>query len=58
MKIRFCDIPLHKEFYYKGHQATKHDMYTIFIPRLGSDGFIFVDEKEEIEIFLYEGDSI
>lgn len=46
----FRDIPIGTEILYKGHYAKKTKPNEIQIPRLGTNGFLHIDNEQEIEV--------
>lgn len=50
MKIKFSDLPKGQAVLFNGQYAIKQDSKTLFISRLGVDGYIQVDPEQEFEV--------
>ena len=48
--MTFKDIPIGSDVLYNGHYAIKTKPNEIQIPRLGTNGFIYIDSEQEIEV--------
>lgn len=55
-KILFRDLEKGKSFLFNGAYAIKIDNKRIHVTKLGTDGFIELDENEELEISEDEND--
>lgn len=56
MKILFRDLEKGKAILFNGSYAIKIDSKRIHVTKLGVDGFIELDENEELEISEEEND--
>jgi len=56
MKILFKDLEKGKSFLFNGAYAIKIDNKRIHVTKLGTDGFIELDENEVLEISEDEND--
>lgn len=56
MKILFRDLEKGKAILFNGSYAIKIDNKRIHVTKLGVDGFIELDENEELEISEEEND--
>lgn len=56
MKILFKDLERGKAILFNGSYAIKIDNKRIHVTKLGVDGFIELDENEELEINEEEND--
>lgn len=56
MKILFKDLEKGKAILFNGSYAIKIDNKRIHVTKLGVDGFIELDENEELEINEEEND--
>ncbi len=56
MKMKFSDLPKGQAVLFNGQYAIKQDSKTLFISRLGVDGFHHMKEDEMLEI-IEEADN-